>query len=158
MAWRVEQPLPLLAFCWAAILGVALAFVDDSVHRLPDRLVFAALAGALPALIVAAIAEREPERLLTASACAVATAAFYLLLALLPHGYGLGDVKLGLLVGLVAGWYGPRAALAATLIAILLAGLAAAIVAVPTHLHRLALAHGPFMLVGALAAILLRGS
>src|SRR5262245_35118561 len=53
LATLIHDPLPLLAFGWIAAIGVVLAFVDVSVHRLPDRLTLAAFGGALPLLAIA---------------------------------------------------------------------------------------------------------
>jgi leader peptidase (prepilin peptidase)/N-methyltransferase len=155
IALRVDDVLVLAALCWTALLAIALAVIDAREHRLPDRLTLLALGGMAIGLSGAAVLGHQTGRLLVAAICAAVTAAFYLLLALLPRGYGLGDVKLGLVTGFAAGWYGPRAAVTATLVAVMLAGLAALVVAVATSPRRNSLAHGPFMLLGALTAIAL---
>jgi leader peptidase (prepilin peptidase)/N-methyltransferase len=155
VAVRVDDVPALVAFWWAALFAIALAVIDVKVHRLPNRLTVLGLVGMGIGLACAAAIEHRPGRLLIAAACAVVTAGFYLLLAFLPRGYGLGDVKLGLVTGLAAGWYGPRAALIATVIAILLAGVAALVMAAAARSRDRHLAHGPFMLLGALGAIVL---
>lgn len=154
LAWRISEPLLLLTFAATAALGVTLAVIDVATHRLPDRLTLPAFAVALVGLTTEAVLHDQPGRLLTAIFCALATAAFYLALALVPRGYGLGDVKLGLTAGLISGWYGPDGALIATLVALLLAGLAAVVLALPTRLRRSHLPYGPFILLGTYTVIL----
>lgn len=157
LAWRVTEPLPLAALCWAAIFGVVLAFVDVSVHRLPDRLTLPAAGGAAVLLGLSAAIDGEPRRYLVALASALTLAAFYLVLALIaPAGMGLGDVKLALCVGLVAGWFGWPVTMLAAMAGFLLAGLYAVVLLVLGRVGRKDhIPHGPFMLVGALAAVIL---
>src|SRR5687767_2391595 len=42
LAWRVRDPVALVAFAWIAVIGVALAFIDLAVHRLPNALTLSA--------------------------------------------------------------------------------------------------------------------
>lgn len=153
LAWRIPWPLPFLAFGWVAVIGVALSYIDLAVHRLPNHLIGTALSGGLALLVLAAVLRTDFRRLMIAVLCALTVSAFYLLLSLLPRGYGLGDVKLGLIVGLTSGWWGWTGPTVATLAAALLAGLTAGILVVRRsgHSH---IAHGPFMLAGALLAVL----
>lgn len=156
LAWRTQWPFPFLAFAWVAIIGVA-AYIDIAVHRLPNQLVGMALSGNPTLLALTALLDADLSRLVIAALGAPAVAAFYLLLGLLPHSYGLGDVKPGFVVGLTTGWYGVPGSMLATFIAVLLAGLTGITLALrqssPTHIP-----HGPFMLVGAVTAILLVSS
>jgi leader peptidase (prepilin peptidase)/N-methyltransferase len=157
LAWRVSAPLPLAALCWAAVFGVVLAFVDVVVHRLPDRLTLPAAGGTAVLLGLSAAFDGEPGRYAVALASGLGLAAFYLLLALIaPAGMGFGDVKLALCVGLVAGWFGWPVTLLAAMAGFLLAGLYAVILLVLGKVSRKDhIPHGPFMLLGALAAVAL---
>lgn len=159
LAWRVPAPLTLLALCWVAVLGVALAFVDAAVHRLPDRLTLAAFAGAVGLLGAATLAGGRPGQLRTALVCALAVAGFYLILALIsPAGMGLGDGKAAFSVGLATGWFGWPVAFLGTAAGFLFAGLFAAALLVLRRAGRKDhIPHGPFMFAGALTAILLAG-
>src|SRR5690606_21859380 len=69
------------------------------------RLVFPALAVSLPAIVVVSLVEGEPGAILRALVGLVAYAGVLAAFALIsPAGMGLGDVKLGLLLGLYLGW------------------------------------------------------
>jgi leader peptidase (prepilin peptidase) / N-methyltransferase len=155
VAWRVREPLPLLAVAWVALFGVVLAHVDASVRRLPDRLTFPAAGGALILFGLSAVVGGEDGRLVSAVACALALAAFYLVLVLIsPNGMGLGDAKAALSVGLVAGWFGWGIAVAAAVAGFLLAGLyATGLLLLRRAGRKDHIAHGPFLLLGALVAI-----
>ncbi|MCW6003120.1 A24 family peptidase [Micromonospora sp. CPCC 205371] len=157
LAWRVSAPLPFAALCWAAVFGVVLAFVDVVVHRLPDRLTLPAAGGTAVLLGLSAALEGEPGRYGVALASGLGLAAFYLVLALIaPAGMGLGDVKLALCVGLAAGWFGWPVTVMAAMAGFLLAGLYAVVLLVTGKVGRKDhIPHGPFMLLGALVAIVL---
>jgi leader peptidase (prepilin peptidase)/N-methyltransferase len=148
-----------LALAWAALVGVALGFVDVSVHRLPDRLIATGVVGALALFAVATAAGGSPHRLLTAVLGGLATGVVYLFIVFVsPRGMGLGDAKLAVLTGLVTGWFGAWAAVYGFLLGMILAGVfGAALLAARRVGRRDAIAYGPFMLLGALAAILLIG-
>jgi leader peptidase (prepilin peptidase)/N-methyltransferase len=152
VATLIHDPLPLLAFGWIAAIGVVLAFVDVAVHRLPDRLTFAAFGGALPLLALADLP--RTGRALIGS---LALAAVYLLLVVAsPGGMGLGDAKLALCLGLALGWYGWVAVVYGAAAGFLLSGLCAGVLLILRRVTRKdSLAHGPFMLLGALAALML---
>src|SRR5581483_9317413 len=123
VATLIHDPLPLLAFGWIAAIGVVLAFVDIAVHRLPDRLTFAAFGGAVPLLALTDLA-RTGRALLAA----LALAAVYLLLVLAsPGGMGLGDAKLALCLGLALGWVGWVALIYGAAAGFLLSGLFAGV-------------------------------
>jgi leader peptidase (prepilin peptidase)/N-methyltransferase len=157
VAWRIREPLPLLAVAWVALFGVVLAHVDVTVRRLPDRLTFPAVSGALILFGLSAVVDGGYGRLVTAVSCALALAAFYLVLVLVsPNGMGLGDAKAALSVGLVAGWFGWGIAVAAAVAGFLLAGLYATALLVLRRAGRKDhIAHGPFLLLGALASLAL---
>jgi leader peptidase (prepilin peptidase) / N-methyltransferase len=152
LATLVREPLPLFAFGWIAAIGVVLAFVDVKVHRLPDRLTFAAFGGAVILLALA-----DLHRVGIALLGSLALAAVYLLLVVAnPGGMGLGDAKLALCLGLALGWYGWVAVVYGAAAGFLLSGLFAVVMLALRRMSRKdSLAHGPFMLLGALAALAL---
>lgn len=150
LIWRVDEPLPLLALCWLALVGVILIFVDIAVHRLPDRLTLAGFAGA--AII---LAFDDLSRFGWAMVGSLGLSAWYLLLAVAnPGGMGLGDVKLALSLGLVLGWFGWLAVVYGAAAGFVFSGLFAIAMVVSGKLTRKdSIAHGPFMLLGAFVAI-----
>ena len=92
---------PLLpAFVLLALAGVPLVVIDYEHHRLPDRLVLVTAAGGTALLVLAAGVERNWAALVPAIEGAAAVFAILLALALIsPTGFGLGDVKLGAVLG-----------------------------------------------------------
>ncbi len=92
------------------VLGAALVAVSaiDLEHlRIPDRVTFAALAVAGPAIVIVSFQRHVPG----AVGGAIVGSLTYFVVLLVPHlayprGMGFGDVKLALLMGLYLGWLG----------------------------------------------------
>lgn len=145
----------LAAFLTVGTLGVALAFVDLRVRRLPDVLTGAMLVGAGLLLGVAALAEGHLGDYARSWAGAAALFASFLALALLrPTDLGLGDVKLAAPVGLALAWLGWGHLLLGAFLGFLAGGLAgAAIMLTGRGSRRSSLPFGPSMLLGALVAV-----
>jgi leader peptidase (prepilin peptidase) / N-methyltransferase len=157
VAARATSAWELAALAWLVLLTVPLAFIDSAVHRLPNPLTGAAFAGVLAFLAVAALTAGHPGELARTAIGAAALTCFYLLLWVIrPSGMGLGDVKLAASVGLVLGWVGWQALFAGTLFAfVLAAAFAIALIAALKAGRGSQLPLGPFMLLGALAAVAL---
>jgi leader peptidase (prepilin peptidase)/N-methyltransferase len=100
--WLILVPLVLV------VALVALSTIDFYVYRLPDRIVFPALAISFVFMAVLAVVEVDrPSALVRAGVGAFGYCAFLLILHLVnPKGMGFGDVKLALLLGLHTGWVG----------------------------------------------------
>ncbi|GAA1025664.1 hypothetical protein GCM10009557_00460 [Virgisporangium ochraceum] len=145
----------LAAWTWTALLAVALAFVDVAVMRLPDTLTVTACVGSLGLLGIAAIATGSAFHLGRAIVGGVGLGALYLVPILWSAmGMGRGDGMLAVVVGMNVGWLGLDALVTST--------LATAAIAAACTLTMLAsgrvrrgdhVAVGPFILLGALAAI-----
>jgi leader peptidase (prepilin peptidase)/N-methyltransferase len=159
LACRVTAPLALVAFCWVAALGIALGFVDGALHRLPDRLTIPAFAGALAFLAADAFLRERSTALGSAVLSGLALAGFYVVLVgINPAGMGAGDAKLALSVGTVLGWLGGAVAFLGALAGFTLASAYAVMLLSRGRISRRdRLAHGPFMLLGALLAIVATG-
>jgi leader peptidase (prepilin peptidase)/N-methyltransferase len=153
VTWVAE----LLALWWLAVIAVALAFVDLAVHRLPDRLTLAAYLGTGGLLAGAALAGGRFDDLLRAGLAGAALAAFYLVLFLVnPAGMGLGDVKLAASLGTALGWLGWETALIGAFLGFFAGGLYGAALMVAGRAGRKSeIPFGPFMIIGAFAAILI---
>jgi len=150
----------LPAFCFLALVSVALTFIDVAHQRLPDLLTLPAYPVAIVALVAAApFVPHGPRHLVHAVIGLAAALAFYLILALIyPAGIGWGDVKLSGLLGLYLGWVGPDAlviGLAAGFVLAAVVGLALIVAGRATR--RSQIAFGPFMVAGALAVIVAAG-
>jgi len=146
----------LLAFGWLAVVAVALAFVDIAVHRLPDRLTLAAYLGTAVPLAWVALADGRLADLLGAGLGGLALMGFYLVLLLVnPAGMGLGDVKFAASLGTALGWLGWDTLVTGTFLGLLAGGLyGAALLLLRRAGRKSEIPFGPFMAVGALAAVL----
>lgn len=165
VAWRLGATwslLPVLAFCGAL---VAVSAVDLAFWRIPTRFVY--VSGLLVAglITLAALAYGEPGSLWGAVVGALAYSGVLVTMHLVsPRLLGFGDVRLGLLVGLVVGWVtwtpelpvlGP---LAGVLQALLLASLAGTVVGLGLLVLRRRnqpYAFGPWISLGGVTTVLL---
>jgi leader peptidase (prepilin peptidase)/N-methyltransferase len=149
------QPVTL-AFGFLGVLGVALSGIDIAVHRLPDRLTLPAYPVLTVLLGVAAVTGHHEGALARAALAGLALAAAYLLLALLrPGQLGAGDIKLAGLAGLALGWVGwPAVILGGALGFMLCAVVSLGLLATRRITLRGAICFGPFLLGGALLALL----
>ncbi|MFJ4190155.1 prepilin peptidase [Kitasatospora sp. NPDC089509] len=148
------------ALAWAGALGVALGFTDVRVRRLPYRLTGPLLAGVAVLLTVAALAEGRPGVLLRCLLVALAVGAL-LEVAVQVGALGPGDSPLGFVLGGLLGWYGWWVAIGGLVAAVVLAGLWGTLRALALLVRRrpwrgLDVPVGPFLLLGALTAVLAR--
>jgi leader peptidase (prepilin peptidase)/N-methyltransferase len=158
LAIGIEPELP--AFLYLGAIGVALAMIDLDVKRLPNAIVLPSYPVAAALLTVAAAVDGRWEDLLRAGLGMVALYAFYFLLALVyPAGMGFGDVKLAGLLGLYLGWLGWAEVVAGGFLGFLFGGVVGgALVLVRRAGRKSMIPFGPFMLAGALVAILWGGA
>ncbi|GAA0924540.1 hypothetical protein GCM10009558_036750 [Virgisporangium aurantiacum] len=155
LAIRAPSGWVLAAWCWAGLLGVALALIDAAVYRLPDILTTAAATGSATLLTVAAVTTGELSTLASAGLGAAGLGVFYLVLVIVPGaGMGRGDAQLAVVIGGCLGWLGPTVVVTATVAAVLLAaGHVLAGLAAGRLGRRDTVPFGPFMLIGALVAV-----
>jgi leader peptidase (prepilin peptidase) / N-methyltransferase len=155
LAARAASALECAALAWLAVLAIPLAFIDAAVHRLPDPLTALAFGGTFALLSAAALAGHQPGALGRAALGAAALAGFYLLLFVIrPAGMGLGDAKLAASVGAALGWASWHALVTGAAAAFVLAACyGAALLATHRAARSDHLPLGPFIVVGALAAI-----
>lgn len=144
----------ILAFCWLAAIGMALALIDLTTQRLPNILTLCAYSGVFGFLATQAFVDHDGARLVGALVGGVGLAGFYLALAAVTGGVGMGDVKLGASIGTALGWLGLTHVLTGTLISLLLASLAglAAIFARRLRWHD-PMPFGPFLILGTLITL-----
>jgi leader peptidase (prepilin peptidase)/N-methyltransferase len=156
VAGRLGGRPELFPFGVLAVVGVALAFVDVTAHRLPDSLTLPAYPAVLAGLAVTAGVRGDGGRLVTAAAASLTVAGCYLLLVLArPRQLGLGDLKLAGLLGLGLGWLGWPALLAGSVLPFILFSLCAlGLLAAGRVGRRTALPFGPFLVTGALLVVL----
>jgi leader peptidase (prepilin peptidase) / N-methyltransferase len=146
----------MVAFGFLGVLGVALAAIDITVQRLPNRLTLPAYPILIALLASAAIVGHDVASLARALLGGLVLAVSYLLLALIrPGQLGGGDVKLAGIAGLALGWLGwPTLIVGAALGFVLAAVVSLALLAARRVTLHSAICFGPFLLGGALLAML----
>ncbi|GAA1033205.1 hypothetical protein GCM10009557_34220 [Virgisporangium ochraceum] len=149
----------LAAWSWTALLGIALAFVDVAVLRLPDILTVVAGLGSFVLLGAAAVAAGRPGILWQVLAGGVGLGALYLVpIMSKTMSMGRGDGMLAVVVGLNVGWLGFAALVTATMATAL---IAVAYTVVMLMGRRIGPADhvpvGPFIMLGALVAVIQHG-
>ncbi|WP_457049105.1 prepilin peptidase [Geodermatophilus sp. SYSU D01062] len=106
-AWRFGVSAALPAYLLLAVAGVLLAAIDRRHSLLPNRVVLPTLVAGAVLLAGAAAVTGEWPALLRAVLAAAAVFGVLLVMALVsPAGMGMGDVKLGAVLGLYLGWLG----------------------------------------------------
>ena len=161
LAWKLGGPATLdalPALLLVGLAGVALARIDLDVHRLPHGLTVPTAWGAGGIILAAAVGAGDWAALLRAVGSGAAAYLVLFVLALLARGqFGLGDVTLGGILGLVLGQLDLRTPWWGLLLAFVLSGLVSLVGLAPRRLTLTShLAFGPFLLLGALLAVLLR--
>jgi leader peptidase (prepilin peptidase) / N-methyltransferase len=158
LAYRITPGLVLAAAAWLVLCGVPLAFIDLAVHRLPDVLTGPAYAGVIALLVLAAWTSGNWGDLARAAAGGIALMAAYLAMAFIsPGGVGLGDAKAAAATGTMLAWFGWGPLLAGTFAGLVLAAAFGLLLLLRGAGLRYQLAFGPFMLAGAVLAVLLAG-
>jgi leader peptidase (prepilin peptidase)/N-methyltransferase len=148
-SWSLLVVLPLVP------VGVALAVVDWRTRMLPTRLIAPAYAVTLVAILVAWLADGRDLADLERAALGwlIYGGMFFLLWFIYPRGLGYGDVRLSGVLGLALGWVGWSELLLGIWNGLLLGGIIGGVLALVTR--RRDYPFGPFMLVGALLAVVL---
>lgn len=156
MALRFGADWELPAYLYLAAVGLALTLIDLDTKRLPDVLTLPSYAVTAVLLGLAAVLGDHPGAPLRALVGALAVGLFYFVVWFAyPSGMGFGDVKLAPVVGAYLGWisYG------ATVVGVFAGFLFGAVVGIGLVVaqkggRKTKVPFGPFMLAGALTAIL----
>ena len=156
LALRLGADPALPAFLALGAVGLALALIDADVRRLPDVLTLPTYPVLLGLLGLAAVLGSGSGTLGRAVLGGVAMTAVYLALFLAhPGGMGFGDVKLSGLLGLATAWLGWGAFAVGLFAGFLLGGVyGVGLVLSGRGGRKSAVPFGPFMLAGALLAVL----
>lgn len=161
LAWRIgglSDGAALPAYLLLTWVGVALCWVDIDVHRLPEGLTLPTVPALVVLLAVASATTGDWSALLRAVVCGAAGWLLYAALGfVVPGGIGLGDATLGGLVAIPLGYLGWGVPVLGVVLAYLLSGVVAVVgLALRRLTLRSPIALGPFIVVGALAALVLR--
>lgn len=144
----------------AAALGLAavvmtygrLSIIDLAEQRLPNRITLPLAGATLLVIFAAGVGGGQTAGAVTAIGVGLV---FAILLAVLR--FGMGDVKLALTVGMIAGWFG-RDALLATIYTAATAGAIVALILMVVHRRReLTFGFGPCLALGSVAGMLAAG-
>jgi leader peptidase (prepilin peptidase)/N-methyltransferase len=149
-----------VTLAWLSILaaGVPLVAYDLVWLRLPDAIVLPLGVVVLTLLGGAAVAGAGAAPFARAVAAGALVGVGYAVLAVLPRAaLGFGDVKLAAVLGCALGWFSWRAALLGAVLPYVLAGPVALVLLATGRAHRhTALPFGPWLLLGAVVALLVR--
>ena len=150
----------LPVFCYLAVAGVPLAFIDARQRRLPDVITLPSYPASLLLLGVAApfVAGGTGRFIHALIGMAVAVAFCLLLLVVSPTGIGLGDVKLAGPLGAYLGWLGAAAFVTGLMAAWLLAALTGlGLLLAGRATRKSQFPFGPFLIAGTLGVMLASG-
>ena len=157
-AWFSGPSWALPALLYLVAVGVALAFIDVDVRRLPDVIVLPSYLAFGVRLALASWnpgGESEWQATLRALAGGAAMfAAYFALLLVFPAGMGFGDVKLAGALGLCLGWFGWGSLTFGFFAAFLLGGVyALTLLATRRAGRKSGIPFGPWMVLGAFAGV-----
>lgn len=155
VAHRFDHDLTALTFGVLVGAGMWLSLIDIDTHVLPRRIVYRTTALVVPLLILCAFFDGSGS-VLRMFVGAVAMWMFMRVLEVLARGgIGGGDVALSGLLGLYTGWVSYEADAVALLAAFITGGLFAVLLLISRKASRSTrFAFGPFLVVGALIAVL----
>ncbi len=156
MAVRFGLDPVLPAYLYLAAVGLALALIDLDCKRLPNALTLPSYPVVAALLGVGAALGSDSGDLVRALLGGVAMYAVYFTLCFAyPAGMGFGDVKLAGVLGMVTAWLGWGAWSIGLFLGFLFGGMfGVLVIAARRGDRKTAVPFGPFMLAGALVAIL----
>ena len=156
MALRFGYDAVLPAYLYLAAVGLALALIDLDCKRLPDALTLPSYPVAAVLLGGAALLGSDSGDFLRALLGGAAMFAVYFALCFAyPAGMGFGDVKLAGVLGMYTAWLGWGSWAVGLFLGFFLGGVfGIALIAFKKGGRKTAVPFGPFMLLGALIAIL----
>jgi leader peptidase (prepilin peptidase)/N-methyltransferase len=155
-AWKFGlsvQAIVYAGFFWALVV---LTVIDLEFKLLPNRVVYPAFVAGWLGLVVAALTDEEPGRLVDAAIGAAIFGGFFFVVAfIVPHGMGGGDVKLAFVLGTFLGYLGaPGLVLVGMFLSFLVGGVIGVAVMLATGGSRkMQVPFGPFLAVGSVVAI-----
>lgn len=153
---HLGRPAAVPAYLYLAAVGIALALIDGTSQRLPDRIVLPSYPVLLLLLTGASTVSGDWSSLGRALVGGAASLVCYgVLWFVYPQGMGFGDVKLSGLLGIALGYLSWSALAVGTFAAFVVGGVVgAALLAATRRGRRTAIAFGPFMVAGVWVAFL----
>jgi leader peptidase (prepilin peptidase) / N-methyltransferase len=160
-AWRLGWTPELPAVLFFVAGGIALSAIDFEHFRLPNAVVYPLLGLVSLSLVVAAGVSSSWSRLVWVVAGALVSAGLLFAIVCVTRGRGMGwgDVRLALVLGAVAGWYGPgRAAVSMFLGFVVGSALGIGLALRKGKMKGVKMPFGPSLIAGAFIAILWGGN
>ncbi|MFF0343856.1 prepilin peptidase [Kribbella sp. NPDC004875] len=156
LVWRFGGLPDAAPYIFIGVVGVALAAIDIAVQRLPNVLTLPMYPGLIALFGIAAVVDGRPGQLARALLGGLVLGGCYFALAVLSRGrLGGGDVKLAGGLGIALGWLGWPTVLAGAALGFVIMGtVGVALVLARRVALQEAISFGPFMLGGALLAVL----
>lgn len=156
VAARLGPVAELPAFLVFVAALVVLAFVDLEHLLLPNRILYPALFAVAGLLGVASLVHWDAAPAVHAViGGAAAFTAFFLLNLIYPRGLAFGDVRLAGLIGTALGWFGLRLAVIGFFLSFLFSSvIGIGLIVLRIRRRNEAIPFGPFMALGAVAALL----
>ncbi|HEY4568288.1 MAG TPA: A24 family peptidase [Kribbella sp.] len=159
LGWMLGLDAVLPAWLVLAVAGAVLGYIDTRTRYLPSVIIWPTYLVVAAGLLGAAVASGEWGSLRRAVISgAIGFGVFYVLWFAFPRGVGFGDVRLSGLLGLALGWLG-WGQFASGLYGGFFLGAVVGIVLIISRVmtRKQMVPFGPFMLVGALAGVVLGG-
>lgn len=156
LAWRIGAHWVLVAYLVGAFLSTVLFLTDVDHKRIPNRVTYSGVPASLLLLAAGALADGTGASLPRAVGGAVAFGAFFFLVYLAARGgFGFGDVKLAVLLGLFVGFTGWDRLLVAGFTTALVGGVMAVGAVVGGGAGaKTEIPYGPAMILGAWITVL----
>jgi leader peptidase (prepilin peptidase)/N-methyltransferase len=158
--WMVADAAParavIPAFVAFGAATLALTLIDLDHQLIPNRVLFPSIGIAGGVLAIGAVTDGASSALLRGVAGGIAYFLGLLAFALIARGgFGMGDVKLALLLGLFLGYVGWGELALGAVLAVLLGGIASVLLLVSRTKGRDSkFAYGPYLVIGAWIAII----
>jgi len=155
LANRFTHDLTALTFGILVGAGMWLTLIDIDTHLLPRRIVYRTTALVMPLLIVCAFFDDAGSVLGMFVGAFALWIVMRVLEVLARGGLGGGDVALAGLLGLYLGWLSYEAVVVGLITAFMVGGVFALLLLITRRANRSTrFAFGPFLIVGALVAVL----
>jgi leader peptidase (prepilin peptidase) / N-methyltransferase len=155
LANRFTHDLTALTFGVLVSAGMWLTLIDIDTHLLPRRIVYRTTSLVMPLLIICAFFDDAGSVLGMFVGAFALWMVMRVLEVLARGGLGGGDVALAGLLGLYLGWLSYEAVVVGLIIAFMVGGVFALLLLITRRANRSTrFAFGPFLIVGALVAVL----
>jgi leader peptidase (prepilin peptidase)/N-methyltransferase len=153
VGWAHRDDLLVAALLLPVVIAYGvLSIIDAAEQRLPNNITLPLAAASAVIVVVAGVVAGSVGRGLIAVGVGLAFAVVLFVLR-----FGMGDVKLALTVGTVAGWFGANTVIT-TMLASALSGAVAAMVLLAIYRRRnVYFSYGPFLAIGSTIGMIYAG-